>query len=216
MKEEKMKIVVGVVSQKGGVGKSSIVRALSREGSNAGLNVKIADLDTQQSTSMNWVRRRLEAEIEPAIRSEQFKTISQAMETIENHDLLVIDGPARASKGTFEIASESDLVIQPTGASLDDLEPAVLLFHELRQKGIKREKLLFALSRVGTASEERQCREYLAEAGYSVLDGCIYEKPSYRQAQNKGLAITEVPHQGLRKSADLLIQSLIDKLSDNG
>jgi hypothetical protein len=56
-------------------------------------------------------------------------------------DLLVIDGPARASAGTLELARQSDLVVQPSGCGLDDLRPAVLLFHELLAAGIPRERL---------------------------------------------------------------------------
>jgi len=208
-----MSIVVGIISQKGGVGKSSIVRSLAREAASSNLNVKIADLDIQQATSINWVRRRLDNDISPSIAIEPFKTAKQAIQTAENHDLFIIDGPARASKGTYEISKYSDLIVQPTGASLDDLEPAILLFHELLQKGIQRNKMVFALSRVGTESEEKQCRDYIAQAGYEVLGGCIYEKPAYRQAQNQGYSLTEVSYKGLRAKADILIQSLIDKLS---
>lgn len=208
-----MTIIIGIVSQKGGVSKSSISRALACEGVKNGLSTKIADLDVQQATSLNWVRRRLESGIEPEVSAEPFKTVKQALAQASNYDLLIIDAPARASDGTFEISKVADLVVQPTGASLDDLEPAILLFHELVKKGIPREKLVFALSRVGTESEENSCREYLSEARYEVLDGCLYEKPAYRQAQNQGLSITEVAYSGLREKADTLIQSLINKLS---
>ncbi len=43
--------IVGFISQKGGVGKSTLARGLSREAAASGLNVKLADLDTQQGTS---------------------------------------------------------------------------------------------------------------------------------------------------------------------
>ena len=213
MSDENTAIVVSVISQKGGVSKSSIVRALARECAVNDMDTKIADLDTQQGTSLNWARRRMEAGHEPSISAEPFKSAKQAIEQASNHDILIIDGPARASKGTFEIAEYSDLIVQPTGASLDDLEPAVLLFHELFKKGISREKLVFALSRVGTQAEENNCRDYLSTSGYEVLEGCIYEKPAYRQAQNEGKSLTEVQYKSLRNSADALIQSIINKLS---
>ena len=49
---------------------------------------------------------------------------------------LIIDGPARTSQGTLEIARVADLVVQPTGASVDDLRPAVREFHALIKAGI--------------------------------------------------------------------------------
>jgi pantothenate kinase-related protein Tda10 len=47
--------IIAIVSQKGGVGKSTMARALAREAANNGLKVKIADLDTQQGTSVDWL-----------------------------------------------------------------------------------------------------------------------------------------------------------------
>jgi chromosome partitioning protein len=55
-----MAVLVGLVSQKGGVGKSTLARLVAREYATAGWNVKIADLDTAQGTSFNWQARRLQ------------------------------------------------------------------------------------------------------------------------------------------------------------
>src|SRR4051794_37335074 len=40
-----MVVTIGVISQKGGVGKSTVARLIAREFAQAGWNVKIADLD---------------------------------------------------------------------------------------------------------------------------------------------------------------------------
>jgi chromosome partitioning protein len=42
--------------------------------------------------------------------------------------------------------------------------------------------------------------------------GYLFEKPSYRQAQNIGLSITETSYQSLNKKADELIQSIVDAI----
>ena len=85
----------------------------------------------------------------------------------------------------------ADLVVQPTGASADDLRPAVPEFHALLQAGIPAGKLVFALNRIGTDSEEAEARSYVAEAG-AALPGCLPERPAYRQAQNLGFAVTSL------------------------
>lgn len=207
-----MTICISFISQKGGVGKSTLVRALAREANEQGLMVKVADLDTQQGTVVNWHRRRLNSNYNPIGSVESFKTAEQALQSINSYDLLIIDGPARASKATLDIAKQSDIVIQPTGASMDDLEPAILLFHELFKAGVSKQKLYFALSRIGTDSELTACREYLSQTGYNILGGCIFEKPAYRQTQNVGLSITETYYQSLNKKADELIQSIVDAI----
>lgn len=204
--------IVGFVSQKGGVGKSTLARGIGREAAGAGLSVKIADLDVQQGTSVNWYRRRLEANIEPIFSVESFKTAAQALKLAAHFDYLIIDGPARASAATLEIAKAATLIVQPTGTSVDDLEPAILTFHELVRDGISRNTLVFALSRVGTDAEETEARAYIKQAGYAVLEGSIQERPAYRQASNVGLSITETRYPQLNKRADVLIQAMVDRI----
>lgn len=128
--------------------------------------------------------------------------------------MLIIDGPARFSSGTLDIAKVAHLVVQPTGASLDDLRPAVKEFHGLVKRGIPREKLVFSICRIGTATEEAETRAYLTDAGYPVLDGCMMERPAYRKAQNKGYSVTETSFSTLNVKADKLIQALIDRVGE--
>jgi len=45
--------------------------------------------------------------------------------------LRIIDGPAQISEGTLNIAKVVNLIIQPVGVSLDDLNPAIREFNEL-------------------------------------------------------------------------------------
>lgn len=211
-----MAAVVAFVSQKGGVGKSTLSRALAREAAAGGLRVKVADLDTQQGTSVDWHRQRLNASIEPVVSVEAFATAAQALGVANGFDILILDGPARTSQATLEIARAANLVVQPTGASLDDLRPAVREFHALVKAGVPSDRLAFALNRIGTPAEEAETRAYLAEAGYAVLGGCLLERPAYRQAQNAGHAITETRYAALNERADTLIQSLIDRVTSNG
>jgi chromosome partitioning protein len=208
-----MATIIAFVSQKGGVGKSTLARALAREAAHGGLAVKIADLDTQQGTSVDWHRQRMDAGIEPVISVEAYRTAAQALAQASQYDLLIIDEPARTSQGTLETARVADLIVQPSGASVDDLRPAVREFHALVKEGIPASKLAFALNRIGTNTEENEARAYLEEAGYSVLAGCLAEKPAYRKAQNGGYAVTETRYAGLNERADSLIQHLIDKVN---
>jgi chromosome partitioning protein len=55
-----MAFVVAMVSQKGGVGKSTLARLLAREFAAQEWNVKIGDLDISQGASFQWRARRLQ------------------------------------------------------------------------------------------------------------------------------------------------------------
>ncbi len=211
-----MTCVIAFISQKGGVSKSTLSRALAREATVGGLRTKIADLDIEQDTSVQWHRRRLRSNIQPHVSVEAFSTVAHALSVSDNYDLLILDGPARASKGTLEISKAANLVVQPTGASLDDLEPAIKVFHGLVKADIPKSKMVFALGRIGTDAEEADARAYIAEAGYTALEGCLVERPSYRHAQNMGYAVTETRYKGLNARADQLIQSLINRVGEHG
>lgn len=202
--------IVALVSQKGGVGKSSLVRAIAREAAHAGHTVKVADLDVMQSTTTDWHRLRLAAGVAPAIAVQAHASAAAALREAAGFDLYLMDAPARASKGTLEIARASDLVIQPTGAGLDDLKPATRLYHELKAAGVPADRLRFVLCRVGTSAEESDARAYLEQAGYQVLPGAIYERTAYRAAQNGGKALTETNYKSLNSSAAKLIEAIAE------
>jgi chromosome partitioning protein len=207
-------IVVAFISQKGGVGKSTLARALAREAVASGLQVKVGDLDTDQATIIDWHKVRMQRDIEPVISVELFRGIVEAIRAAERHDLLVVDGPAKASSSTTDIARQAQLIVQPTGAALDDLKPAARVFHGLVKAGIRQDRLIFALNHIGTDNEADAARGYLEEAGYAALPGYLPERPAYRIAQNEGYAITETRFASLKGRADTLIQALIDRVGE--
>jgi chromosome partitioning protein len=209
-----MALIVGVVSQKGGVGKSTVARLIAREYAHADWTVKIADLDVAQGTSFNWQARRLQSAIEPLIPVERFGTVDQALRVAPQYDLLILDGPPHSTAGTLRIVQAAELSILPTGLSLDDLEPSVLLAHELMKKGIARHKIAFALCRVGDSEGEiEEARGYIGQAGYFVLPGELPERTAYRRAADAGRALTETGFPSLNSRADVLAQSIIDQIS---
>lgn len=209
-----MTLQIGVVSQKGGVGKSTIARLIAREYAAAGWDVKIADLDIAQATSVNWKQRREQNHIQPEIAVEPFRTVTQALKHANVYDLLVFDGKPHSNRETLEIAHESNLVVLPTGLSLDDLVPSVLLAHELLEAGIAIEKMVFALCRVGDRDNEiDEARTYLRKAGYETLVGSLPEKTAYRRASDVGRAASEVSFVSLRQRAEEIAQAVIDRLA---
>jgi len=207
-----MPSVIAFVSQKGGVGKSTLARGLAREAANSGLDVKLADLDTQQGTCADWHRERLKNGHDSVGSVEIYASAKQAIKKSGDEDILIIDGAPRASEGTLEIAKNADLVILPSCSSRDDLIPAIKLAYELEKNGTLKKAIAFALTRVTTEAEIAAAREAIEESGYQVLDGCLYEKPTYRLAQNQGLAVTETRVKSLNQKADLLFTSMVNLL----
>jgi len=206
--------VVAFCSQKGGVSKSTLARALAVEAARSDLTVKVADLDVGQGSTVDWQRDRAAAGIEPDVPVQLHRTPQDALKHNNGADLLVIDGPARADKETLVIARVADLVVLPTGASLDDLRPAVRTANSLKAAGIAVAKILFVLCRIGTDAEAEAARSYIAEAGYQIASGYVPERPAYRSVQNEGKTITEIRYPQLRAAAETLIQALVDTVAE--
>ena len=66
----------------------------------------------------------------------------------------------------------------------------------------------------GSERENAAARQYLAEAGYLVLDGEVSVSTAYGSASDMGKAITETSFRTLNDRAAILAQSVIDKMAE--
>ena len=208
-----MPIVVSFVSQKGGVGKSTLARALLAVAAHV-MKVRLADLDPQQGSVVAWERIRRRGSSNPLCEVIAYQSLSEALAASNDVDLLIIDTAAGTSPATADVARHSHLVVQPAGASADDLRPAILTFHELVKEGVPKDRLVLAVCRVLSDEEAEVARAYVEDAGYEVLPGAIFERVAYREAQNHGRAITETKIAKLNQEADALIEALLVKVTN--
>lgn len=188
-------LVIACLSQKGGVGKSTLARLVARTYASHGWLVKIADFNTKQLTSVDWCKTRSDNGISPAIVGEPYNRPTQLRK--EPFDLVVADGRPDSDQSSMEIARLSDLIIIPTGLPLDDLKPQLMFANELVQKGIDKERILFVLNKTTESKVAvAEARNYLRQATqFAVAEHHITAKTMYQRAQNQGYALSEV--QGL-------------------
>jgi chromosome partitioning protein len=205
--------IIGVVSQKGGVGKSTLCQLIAREAAIGGKQAKILDFDVKQMTSTDWVRARLERDFAPAIDAEPTKNVDKALKHSKGYDLILLDGAPGSPKRTAELIPSCDLIVLPTGASRADLVPGLALARAIAQMRLAIDGPVFALCRVMTASEAAEARAAIGNAGFETLDGELIERPGYRQAQNLGRSPTETAFPSLNGKARKLAQSILDRLA---
>jgi chromosome partitioning protein len=209
-----MTAIVSFISQKGGVGKSTLARALAAVAAHGGLKVVLADLDPGQETSVHWRNVRRQEKGSPKVNVVACKDLKEAVAAGSASDLLVLDTPGGVNANTIQIVLRSHLVVLPTGPSVDDLRPTTLLAHQLANEGMPRPHVVAAVCRVLSDDEAAAARSYLQEAAVAVLAGSIPESLGYRIAQNSGRALTETTQRSLNAHADALMESLLSKIGE--
>lgn len=80
--------------------------------------------------------------------------MQKALKAGEQFDLLLFASVLHSSQMTLQIAKSSNVVVLPCGIALDDLEPQVLLAHDLVKNGVPKDRIAFALCRVGDSEAE--------------------------------------------------------------
>lgn len=205
------------ISQSGNVMKSTLAAATALEAIKNDINVAVADLDVEHRTITSWVKQREEYDISPIFKVYPVNSAIEAINCFNNEQLCIIDAPSRATSATVEIASVSNLIIQPVPPSKKDLDLAINTFAQLSQKGIQLKKMVFIITRVGSNSELQKATNYLNLAqiegqSIKVLDSPIWEKVGYRSAVNDGLAITETAFPTLNEGAKSVIHQMLTLL----
>lgn len=207
-------MIISLISQKGGVGKSALARLLAVEIAKAGWSVKIADLDPAQGTSTKWKARRDVAGFQPDVAVEKFRTVDRALKEAERYDLMILDGPAHAEKGGRTMAQASDLVILPTGYSLDDMEPQIEAAYEIEESGVDASRIILVFCRAkGSDAEDKAARGYIKKARLTVLGPIFPELASIRQGHAEGKAASEVPFPKVQEKVIEVAQAIVNRLT---
>lgn len=207
-----MTYTIAFLSQKGGVGKSTLARSLAAEITKTGKSAFLADLDTQQATAAEWSELRGDLEQAPAVTASEVKSVKEAQNMGANYDVLIIDGRPNASSETVQAALTADLTVIPSSNSYDDLKPAVALAHALADAGVNESKITFALNLISTQSEAKAAREWLESTGYSVLPEYLLYRPSWRKCGEEGTSLTETKFKSVNESARSFFIALIKEL----
>lgn len=191
-------MILALVSQKGGVGKSTLARVLAAEFTRAGWRVKIGDLDPAQGTSTKWALRRDEMGTDPEIQVQKYRDAGKAVKDAEGWDLMILDGPAHAERAGLVMARAADLVLVPTGYSVDDLDPQIRVAFDLESAGVDPDRIKLAFCRVnGSAKADQSARDFVQRAGLKALQGAIRELPCIRLAHAAGRTAAETGHKAV-------------------
>lgn len=191
-------MIIGILNQKGGVGKTTISVNLAACLARTGARVLLIDADPQGS-SLDWAAAR---EGEPLFSVVGFprSTIHKEIGQIgQGYDHIIIDGPPRVTDLARSAIMASDIVVIPVQPSPYDIWAAEEVVKLITEARVYKEniKSVFVVNRkITNTAIGRDVREALAAYPVHVLDASIAQRVVFAEAAAQGQAIFEIDPTG--------------------
>lgn len=181
--------VVAIISQKGGVGKTTIAVHLAVAAVQAGYTVALVDLDPQ-ATAAQWSdwRGGENPAVVAAPHARLTPTLNEA--SASGVDLVIIDSPPAADSAAVAAAKAADLVIIPTRASAFDLHAIKTTAELVKVANKPGYALLNAVPPRASALIE-EVATVIYSLGLSLVPLCLVERAAFRHAVLNGQTASE-------------------------
>lgn len=186
--------VLGLLSRKGGSGKTTLAIHIAVLAQASGRRVLLVDLDPQASASAWWQAR---AETTPQMEQSDPGRVSGLLETARNAgvDLAIIDTRPSVEADASHVATTSDFVLIPTRPAILDLR-AILATLDIVKGNHRRASIVLNAcppprGGVGEASATNDARKALKAFGVPVAPVTIVQRAALSHALVGGMAVSE-------------------------
>jgi chromosome partitioning protein len=191
-------MIIGVLNQKGGVGKTTLAIHLAAAFAHRGRRVLLLDADPQGS-ALDWDAARA-AEPLFTVLGKPTATLHRDMAALAaDFDCVVIDGPPRVDDIARSAILASDVVLIPVQPSPYDVWAAEDIVKLVREAVVFKEKLnaVFAINRkiVNTAIG-RDVAEALAQYDLAVLQAAVCQRVAFAESASSGQTVLETEPKG--------------------
>jgi len=179
---------IAIISQKGGVGKTTISTHLGVAGTLDGLGVAIADVDPQSSAE-EWFDERKSAA--PEVIGVKAKRLPKLIEAAQEDglDLIVIDTPAGSGEDALEACKAADLVLIPVVPAFYDIAAAIKSW-SLCETVKKPAWIILSRCPIRSAVVD-EARQLLVDKGMRVGPHLVYERVACKHSAVEGRTALE-------------------------
>ena len=192
-------MIIGVLSQKGGVGKTTVALNLAAAIATSGSRVLVVDADPQGS-ALAWSSAREAEPLFPVVGMAKPTLHRELPNLAANYHFIVIDGAPRVNDLARSAILASNLVLIPVQPSPYDIwasSETVRLIREARQINATLEAAFLINRKIARSAIGRDAATALARfEDIPVLEVHLSQRILYAESAAKGLTVVEVAPQG--------------------
>jgi chromosome partitioning protein len=190
-------MIVAVLTQKGGAGKTTVALHLAGELERKGASVLLIDADPQGS-ALDWAEQRARDG-----RPRLFGIVGLARETLHREvpelakpvDHVVIDGPPRSAALVRSAILAADMVLIPVQPSAFDVWASQVVLGLIREASAYKPQLrgIFVINRrvIGTRIA-REVRKAIGDLGIPALGGSLAQRVIFAETAGTGMLAAEI------------------------
>lgn len=185
-------MVISLVNQKGGVGKTTVAINLASGLALRGFSVLLVDSDPQGSV-LQWHSIHNQEILHVERLTQRFDGADFRKRT-SKRDYVVMDAPPAISDITVNVLDATDLVIIPVGPSALDLwssKRVLELFEKSRKKDLRRKSKVLICRKIPGTRLGREAREAVDIYGLEIVPVEISQRIAYVEAMTAGLSVLQ-------------------------
>ncbi len=201
-------MILAVVNQKGGVGKTTLAVHLAAWHLDRGRRVAFIDADGQSSSS-RWIRgARWNVTLHAETAADSILELAAALEPA--HDVVIADGPASLAESTRALLLIADYVLIPCGVTVPELESTAetvrMLVNARRVRGGSKPPAHLVLTRVRSDRFllTRDALQAIHSLGLPVCETVLRLREATADAAGQRTAVWKMGPRGKRAADETL------------